>query len=123
MKFVVIDVETANPQMSSICQIGVVGFDDGSKTFADCLYIDPEDYFDPLNQSILVNRQFDHMIEFATTCGQNPIQRFGLARGARIAVKDSARISTHRVQLFTDAAALSARSGKWVALAEIEAEC
>ncbi len=52
MKFVVIDVETANPQMSSICQIGVVGFDGGRSVFADSLLIDPEDYFDPFNQSI-----------------------------------------------------------------------
>jgi DNA polymerase-3 subunit epsilon len=49
MKFVVVDVETANPQMSSVCQIGVVGFDGGRETFADSLLIDPEDYFDPFN--------------------------------------------------------------------------
>jgi DNA polymerase-3 subunit epsilon len=52
MKFVVVDVETANPQLSSICQIGVVGFDNGRKAFSDGLLIDPEDYFDPFNEGI-----------------------------------------------------------------------
>ncbi len=52
MTFVVVDVETANPQMSSICQIGVVGFDGTGEVFADSLLIDPDDYFDPFNQQL-----------------------------------------------------------------------
>ncbi|WP_397403787.1 exonuclease domain-containing protein [Phenylobacterium sp.] len=52
MRFVVIDVETANPQMRSICQIGVVGFEDGREVFADSTLIDPEDYFAPFNERL-----------------------------------------------------------------------
>ena len=29
MRFIALDVETANPDMSSICQIGIVHFEDG----------------------------------------------------------------------------------------------
>ncbi|MCA1523479.1 hypothetical protein I6F14_36710, partial [Bradyrhizobium sp. IC3069] len=32
--FVVVDVETSCSQVSSICQIGIVGFKDGRETFA-----------------------------------------------------------------------------------------
>jgi DNA polymerase-3 subunit epsilon len=49
MNFVALDVETANPNLASICQIGVV-------TFSNCVLIDkwqslvnPEDYFDAMN--------------------------------------------------------------------------
>lgn len=46
MKFVAIDVETANPFPGSICSIGMVKYENGS--IVDELYtlIDPEDYFD-----------------------------------------------------------------------------
>lgn len=47
MRFIAIDLETANPRMSSICQIGLVAFEDGKEIAADSLLIDPEDYFDP----------------------------------------------------------------------------
>lgn len=49
MNFVVIDVETANFDMSSICQIGVACYNSGKivKTFKT--YIDPEDFFDEIN--------------------------------------------------------------------------
>ncbi len=51
MRFTAIDVETANPDYSSICQIGLALFEDGkvTKTFS-CL-VNPEDYFDPWNVS------------------------------------------------------------------------
>jgi DNA polymerase-3 subunit epsilon len=52
MRFVVIDVETANPQMSSICQIGIVGFEGGQEVFAESLLIDPDDYFAPFNERL-----------------------------------------------------------------------
>lgn len=52
MKFVVLDVETANPRMSSICQIGVVTFDNGVEVAAESTLVDPEDYFDPVNVGI-----------------------------------------------------------------------
>ena len=52
MNFVAIDVETANPDMSSICQIGVAKFVDGHLAEEWSTLIDPEDYFDEVNVSI-----------------------------------------------------------------------
>lgn len=51
-KFSVIDVETANADFSSICQIGIAEFENGELiNFWETL-INPEDYFDSLNTSI-----------------------------------------------------------------------
>ena len=52
MNFVAIDVETANPDMRSICQIGVAKFVDGHLAEEWSTLIDPEDYFDEVNVSI-----------------------------------------------------------------------
>jgi DNA polymerase-3 subunit epsilon len=47
MRFIAVDLETANPRMSSICQIGIVVFEDGKEVAADMRLVDPQDYFDP----------------------------------------------------------------------------
>lgn len=52
MNFVTIDVETANPDMGSICQIGIARFDGGRLVDEWLSLIDPEDYFDNVNISI-----------------------------------------------------------------------
>lgn len=52
MQFVAIDVETANADMGSICQIGIARFLDGQLTNEWCTLVDPEDYFDDVNISI-----------------------------------------------------------------------
>lgn len=52
MKFAAIDVETANANMASICQIGVAQFDAGCLVGTWSSYLNPEDYFDGLNVSI-----------------------------------------------------------------------
>ena len=52
MRFASIDVETANPRMDSICQVGVAIFEDGELHGEWQSLIDPEDYFDPVNSSI-----------------------------------------------------------------------
>jgi len=52
MEFVAIDVETANADMSSICQIGIACYNEESLTEEWKSYIDPEDYFDEINISI-----------------------------------------------------------------------
>jgi DNA polymerase III subunit epsilon len=52
MDFVAVDVETANADMASICQIGVVRFSRGAATDEWKSYVDPEDYFDGVNVSI-----------------------------------------------------------------------
>ncbi len=45
MKFYSLDVETANPDQSTICQIGVGVFEDGALVDTWKSYIDPQDYF------------------------------------------------------------------------------
>jgi DNA polymerase III subunit epsilon len=52
MRFIAVDLETANPRMSSICQIGIVAFEDGREVGAEARYVDPRDYFDPYNVAI-----------------------------------------------------------------------
>jgi DNA polymerase-3 subunit epsilon len=52
MNFVAIDVETANADMASICQIGIVGCKNGNLSDEWKTYVDPEDYFDGFNVSI-----------------------------------------------------------------------
>ena len=49
MNFVAIDVETANADMASICQIGVAKYVEGELTEEWSSLVDPEDYFDFLN--------------------------------------------------------------------------
>ncbi|AZR95122.1 transposase [Bordetella trematum] len=50
--FVAIDVETANPNMASICQIGIATFRGGEKVDEWLSLVDPADYFDPVNTRI-----------------------------------------------------------------------
>lgn len=52
MRFVSIDVETANPRMSSICQIGLVRFESGQEISAEVHLVNPEEYFDPFNVAV-----------------------------------------------------------------------
>jgi len=52
MEFVALDFETANADMSSICQLGLVHFKDGSFQEEWKTYVDPEDFFDGINVSI-----------------------------------------------------------------------
>ena len=50
--FTSIDVETANVDLSSICQIGVVQFEDGRIVRRWNVLVNPHDYFDDMNVSI-----------------------------------------------------------------------
>jgi DNA polymerase-3 subunit epsilon len=50
--FVAIDVETANADLASICQIGVAAYAASSLVDEWKTYVDPQDFFDPLNISI-----------------------------------------------------------------------
>jgi len=59
MDFTSIDVETANPDLSSICQIGVVQFRDGAIAHRWKTYVNPNDYFDPINVSVHGIRESD----------------------------------------------------------------
>lgn len=50
--FVVIDVETANHDLSSICQVGIASFHNGSLQNSWVSLVDPQDEFDPVCVSI-----------------------------------------------------------------------
>jgi DNA polymerase-3 subunit epsilon len=52
MDFVVIDVETANADLSSICQVGIASFRDGLLVEGWSSLVNPEDEFDGINVSI-----------------------------------------------------------------------
>ena len=52
MDFVSIDVETANADMASICQVGTALFANGELVEEWKTYVDPQDYFDEVNISI-----------------------------------------------------------------------
>ena len=52
LNFVALDVETANADMASICQIGIAKFKDGQLVDEWSSLIDPEDYFDDINIDI-----------------------------------------------------------------------
>lgn len=52
MDFAVIDVETANPNLASICQVGVAIFSEGRFLESWSSLVDPHDYFDSHNVSI-----------------------------------------------------------------------
>jgi DNA polymerase-3 subunit epsilon len=50
--FLAIDVETANADFASICQIGLALFENGKICGTFKTYVDPEDYFDDFNIDI-----------------------------------------------------------------------
>jgi len=52
MEFVAIDVETANADMASICQIGLAKYKSGKIVEEWSSLVDPEDYFDSINIGI-----------------------------------------------------------------------
>jgi DNA polymerase III subunit epsilon len=52
MEFVSIDVETANADVGSICQVGLARFIDGHLAEEWTSLVDPEDYFDGMNIAI-----------------------------------------------------------------------
>jgi DNA polymerase-3 subunit epsilon len=52
MDFVVIDVETANPDLGSICQVGVAVFVEGKFLESWSSLVNPNDHFDDLNVSV-----------------------------------------------------------------------
>jgi DNA polymerase-3 subunit epsilon len=50
--FIAVDVETANANFASICQIGIAHFKNGELVAAWSTLVDPQDDFDPFNTSI-----------------------------------------------------------------------
>lgn len=52
MSFVAIDVETANADMASICQIGLARYEQGAITYEWKTSVDTESYFDGINIAV-----------------------------------------------------------------------
>ncbi|KQY12629.1 exonuclease domain-containing protein [Rhizobium sp. Root482] len=52
MDYIVLDVETANPNYASICQVGLIDVRGGHVVDTQSILINPEDFFDPFNISI-----------------------------------------------------------------------
>ena len=52
LNFVAVDVETANSNVSSICQVGIAVVRSAKITDVWTQLIDPDDFFDPLNTAI-----------------------------------------------------------------------
>ena len=50
--FIALDTETANPNLSSICQVGIAEFHDGMLVDEREWLVDPEDYFHGMNVRI-----------------------------------------------------------------------
>lgn len=50
--FVAFDVETANVSLASICQIGLVRYEDGTEVDRWDQLVDPQDFFDEVNTSV-----------------------------------------------------------------------
>ena len=101
MKFVALDVETANPDLASICQIGLVHFEDAEVVDSWSSLVDPKDYFDNMNISIhgikeddvrgapdfkqasaeFLRRISGQVVAFHTSFDRNAISRASLRHG------------------------------------------
>lgn len=95
MSFVVVDVETANADLSSICQIGVALFADGALHSSWKSLVNPEDEFDEINISIhgidestvknaptwpMVLPAIDPMLRSQIVVSHTPFDRLALSR-------------------------------------------
>jgi DNA polymerase-3 subunit epsilon len=100
MQFVAIDVETANADMASVCQIGVAHFSAEGLTAEWKTYVDPRDYFDGINTSI-------HGIDEDVVAGAPTFDQ--------VAVRVNALLSGQIVVTHThfDRVAVHQAAGKW----------
>jgi len=66
-KFLAVDVETANADYSSICQVGLAEFENGKLAETWVSYVDPKSVFDPMNTSIhgISNQQVSGAPDFS----------------------------------------------------------
>jgi DNA polymerase-3 subunit epsilon len=95
MDFVALDVETVNADLSSICQIGVVDFQNGKVARCWQTLVNPEDYFDPFNVEIHgidedqvqsaplfpdIYLQLKEMLEERVVVSHMPFDRLAIAR-------------------------------------------
>lgn len=116
MDFVAIDVETANADLASICQVGLASVQSGKVVDQWSTLIDPEDFFDPINIEIhgidesrvrgaptfadvyseLQSRTADTVIVshtgFDRVALTSAVEKYGLPVGAQVWL-DSARVA------------------------------
>jgi DNA polymerase-3 subunit epsilon len=85
LEFAAIDVETANADLASICQIGIARFSNGGIIDEWKTYVDPECRFDGMNVSI-------HGIDEATVAGA---PNFRIVAGAIRNALDGRIVVTH----------------------------
>jgi DNA polymerase-3 subunit epsilon len=93
MRFVAIDLETANSRLTSICQIGISVFENFREVEAISSLVDPDDYFDPINVSIHgidesavrgkprfieAFRQVEHLLDGSIVVSHTPFDRTSL---------------------------------------------
>lgn len=96
--FVALDVETANPDLCSVCQVGLVVFEDGDIRDAWSSLVNPEDYFHPWNVAIhgidedavrdapLFSEISDHVqnvLDGAITATHTPFDKVALTRACQ----------------------------------------
>lgn len=62
-KYVVIDIETANPDVTSICQIAIVTYDNGEIVDQWCTLVNPKSYFHEMN--VMIHGITSHMVKDA----------------------------------------------------------
>ena len=82
MKFLAIDVETANADLASICRIGLLTFEEGGVTGAWRSLVNPEDYFDAHN--VLVHGINEDAVKAAPTLPRIAGDLRGLLSGATL---------------------------------------
>ncbi len=78
MNFIAIDVETANADMASICQIGIAVFSENELVDEWVTLINPEDYFHPINIDIHGINELD--VENAPTFPEIPDTLLGFLK-------------------------------------------
>lgn len=116
--FVVVDVETACSRVSSICQIGIVGFRGGQEVFAWETLVDPRDEFSSFNIGIHgitprhvagqphfgeVHAQIDAHLRGRVTVAHSWFDKGALAAACRVSERaeiatdwlDSVRVAKH----------------------------
>lgn len=80
MDFVSIDVETANPDLSSICQIGIAKFQNGQVVDKWVTLVNPMDYFDLMN--VMVHDIDESMVARAPTWPEIHDKAIGFMQGS-----------------------------------------
>jgi DNA polymerase-3 subunit epsilon len=113
--FVAIDVETANPNMASICQIGIAGYLGGQLVLQWKSFVDPTDWFSPVNVGI-------HGITTEMVAGAPafqelaPVLRKYLEGNVVVCHTPFDRVSIHRA---FDAHGLVAPTSRWLDSARV----